>query len=347
MLSQQEALRMLQSGEISFPPFSLDAKTSKSGSRRTEDVVFLKLGWNGTFKEFKVIYKEVATPKKVGDALREAAEYASSGSKKLPLLLVPFLTDHTLQRLEALKVSGLDLCGNAVLFAEPWLVHRTGNPNCFPSSQPIKNVYEGKSALVGRVLLSRPHFDFVSDVRNEIECRGGTLSMGTVSKVLKALEEDLIVSKSEGIALLQPTKLLHNIAHHYKGVEVKGVIAGKADLDTSFYSALREHAKMNGIRCAGRSEALYAISPTSGYRTRIYVSRLGPWLDALPFQKSERFANLEFVETQDEGVYFDPHEHDGFTWCSKLQIYLELYSSGKREREISLPLQNDLLRGLN
>lgn len=83
-----------------------------------------------------------------------------------------------------------------------WLVYRTGQPNAYPSSRYIKSVYRGRSSLVSWVLLLQRSFDTVSAVRREVLERGGRISLGTVSKVLMSLEEDLLVSRKDGIRLL-------------------------------------------------------------------------------------------------------------------------------------------------
>ena len=60
------------------------------------------------------------------------------------------------KRLEREGVSGLDLCGNGVVTVPgEWLVYRTGKPNLYPQSFPIKNVFRGASSLVARVFLLR------------------------------------------------------------------------------------------------------------------------------------------------------------------------------------------------
>jgi hypothetical protein len=343
MLSEKEARDLLHEGRVSPSPLELVVIADGVPAVTGRADFLIDLVWKGERKGFVAEYKAVATPKKVEAAIREAKSYAAEHPDRLPMVLVPHISKETAERLQEEEVSGLDFSGNVVVIAGDWLVLRTEHPNRFPSSQPLKNVYEGKSALVGRVLLSRPTYDMVKEVRQEIERRGGSISMGTVSKVLKVLEGDLIVQKDGGVRLIQPGRLLDRLASHYEGPTVGRRRTGKASLAGSFYDALLEEAAHAGVRVAGRSEALYVIAPTSEERTFIYVSRLGNWLDALPFQETERFANVEFAETDDEGVFFDTQERDGFPWCSKLQIYLELVQGGKRERDAATQLRDDLL----
>lgn len=343
VLTEKEARELLLRGELTPAPLNMEVVPDGVPSATGRADFLLDLTWGKERKRFVAEFKTVATPKKVEAAIREARSYAAEHPGCFPMVLVPHISEETAERLVAEEVSGLDFSGNVVVTAGEWLVHRTGQPNRFPSSQPIKNVYEGKSALVGRVLLSRPEYDLVKEVRQEIERRGGSISMGTVSKVLSTLDQDLIVRKNGGVRLIQPDRLLDRLASHYGGPYVKHVRAGKAPLKRPFFDALCAEASRAGVRIAGRSETAYVIAPTSGERTRIYVSKLGEWLGALPFQETDRFADVEFAEVADEAAFFDTQERDGFPWCSKLQIYLELAGGGKRERDAAAQLRDDLL----
>lgn len=344
MLSEQEARALLREGHIAPTPLALRVVDGgDSGSLEGGDFL-IDLTWGDERKGFVAEYKAVATPKKVEAAIREAKAHAEAYRGRLPLVLLPHISEDTAERLQSVGVSGLDFSGNvAVTVPGEWLVVRTGRPNRYPSSQTIKHVYEGKSALVGRALLGRPEYGMVKDVRAEVERRGGSVSMGTVSKVLSALEEDLVVAKTDGVRLIQPAVLLDRLAEHYDGPGATRRRTGKAPLGLPFYEDLLEAAGGAGARAVGRDESLYVVAPTGQEPTRIYVSRLGDWLDELPFQETDRFANVEFVEVADAGVFFDPTVHDGLPWCSALQVYLELAGGGKRERDAAAQLRGDLL----
>ena len=65
----------------------------------------------------------------------------------------------------------------------------------------------------------------------------------------------------------------------------------------------------------------------------VYCPRLEGLLELLPGDQSSRFPNLELLETEDETVYFDARQQGGFWWTSPVQVYLELMSGDKRDRE--------------
>ncbi|MBW2311723.1 MAG: winged helix-turn-helix domain-containing protein, partial [Deltaproteobacteria bacterium] len=123
-----------------------------------------------------------------------------------------------LQELEREGISGIDLCGNGVVIVPGmFAVFRSGGKNRFPASAPIKNIYRKNSSMVGRVFVVRPVFNAVQDVCSEINQRNmlvnrwDPMSLSTVSKALKTLEQDLIVERRGAIRLLQPDKLLEKL----------------------------------------------------------------------------------------------------------------------------------------
>src|SRR4029078_6306480 len=124
------------------------------------------------------------------------------------MVILPYLSDDRLRELDAARVSGLDLCGNGVIIIpKDLLVYRTGAPNRFTTSAPIKNIYRGTSSLVARTFLLRPQYPSLSELQAEIERRGGRVSLPTVSKVVSGLEDDLIVGRNDSaLRLLQPDK---------------------------------------------------------------------------------------------------------------------------------------------
>lgn len=266
MLSEREARDILERGRVTPTPFRLDVVNDKGPGAAD---FLIDLTWKKRTKGFVAEYKPLATPKMVETSIREAKNHAAVHPGRLPMIVVPYISEETAERLVEEEVSGLDLSGNVVVVVPgEWFVFLTGMPNQFPSSQSIKNVYQGKSSLVGRVLLTRPEYDLVKDVREEIKSRGGSISMGTVSKVLKALEADLIVHKNGGVRLIQPDRLLDRLARHYRRPEIMRRRVGKASLTTAFYESILRQAAGAGVRVAGRSESLYAIAPTTGAPTR-------------------------------------------------------------------------------
>jgi len=72
---------------------------------------------------------------------------------------------------------------------------------------------------------------------------------------------------------------------------------------------------------------------------------LNPFLKRFDFEETNRFPNVEFLETDDPTVYFDRRDTGPIPIISPLQAYLELSKGGKREKEAAEPLRGDLLAG--
>ena len=123
------------------------------------------------------------------------------------------MSEDALKRLFEAEISGIDLSGNGVVVVPDKLfVYRAGAKNKFLSNAPIKNVFRGTSSLIRGVFFAKPEYENVGEVLEEIKKRGGRTTFSTVSKVLKTLEEELIIGKGEKIRLLDAKKLLAALA---------------------------------------------------------------------------------------------------------------------------------------
>jgi hypothetical protein len=78
----------------------------------------------------------------------------------------------------------------------------------------------------------------------------------------------------------------------------------------------------------------------------IYCPRLERLLERLPGSQTDRFPNLELLETEDEPVYFDARQEGDFWWVSPVQVYLELMVGDKRDRETAEQVKSFLLKDL-
>ena len=67
-------------------------------------------------------------------------------------MCVPYLNDAAIQRLEEAGISGVDLCGNGILIDPPGglLVRRTGHPNLYPYTVPVRDPFSGQAGFVVR-----------------------------------------------------------------------------------------------------------------------------------------------------------------------------------------------------
>lgn len=286
---------------------------------------------------FRTEYKRAGTPQQIELALMQVRKSAREAGV-LPLVVVPYLSEERLLGLEQEGVSGLDLCGNAVLIMPGSLYFfRTGFPNRFKSSAPIKNVFKGASSLVARVFLLRPEFASVGQIGEEIITRGGELSPGTVSKALKELEAQLLVGRASGtIRLLEPERLLEKLEREFTEPKITGRFLGKAKADVSFETLQSQGVPVvrTGVGSATRYAAL-AMENT----LRVYTTSLEGLMAGIEATETNRFPNLEVLETSDQAAFFDARE--GF--ASPLQTYLEMRDGDERLRQSASQVRERIL----
>lgn len=299
--------------------------------------------WEGRDRLFAVEYNSSSTPKALEAAIQQARRYAEAGPY-LPMVIVPYLSPKALDRLNEEKVSGIDLSGNElVIVPGEWFVRSTGAKNRFPAGTSIKNVYRGASSLVARVFFARPAFSSVQEILDEIRSRGGKTTLPTVSKALRGLEEDLLVGRGANIQLLQPDRMLDFLRENYRDPVVRRKRRIKVSDQAGSLQTFARNARESDVYVAGDLPSRYVIFPTTDDVVRVYTSSIEAVTQGVEFQETSRFPNVELIETEDQTVYFDPNEEEGFPWISALQTYLMLAAGGKREQETATQIRSDLV----
>lgn len=354
MTTEADILQTLRQGQLSFSPLSLrlvdqDRGLQQDNRRYTIDAV-IEAEWDDRSWTFAVEIKRLSTPKVLQDALAQIRSYAKLTGLN-PLIIVPYLSRANIEMLESVEVSGIDLCGNGFIIVKgELLIARSGNPNRFPQSTPIRNVYRGDSSMVARAFLARPEFRSISDIATAIRELGGDVTLPTVSKVIKVLEGDLIVSREQGaIRLLQPDKLLDALSTNYRKPTIKERFVGKVPLGVpELQQALAQAAQRIGskfVLTGTGSVAKYAVmgrEPVVSAYCSLSTTQL---IEALPVrgEQTDRFPNVDLINTTEAPVYFDSIQEAGVPFASPVQTYLELSSGEKREQETAEQVRATLL----
>lgn len=337
--TEKEIIARLKRGEVGLRPLVFRWETTGNGKGNGFDGV-VRVTWQKAKLRFGVECKRLSNPKSLREAL-EQVQRATSTTRLLPLVVVPFLDESSLDLLESRAVSGIDLCGNGLVIASGQLyVRRTGAPNRFRSEAVIKNVYRGASSVVARLFLAEGEFASVQDALAELKRRGGDVTLPTVSKVCKALENDLIIERSRSgatrLRLIQPDKLLDRLSENYAPPRIRSRLAGKFRGKDS--AALRKLLRAWADE-SGNQVALTGLTSVPAYAVmarqavdEFYCSDVASLVRFLGdrFQETDRFATVSFLETGDETVYFDRRRD---LTASPVQAFLELASGDKRERE--------------
>ena len=186
----------------------------------------------------------------------------------------------------------------------------------------------------------------VNNIHQEILRRGGNISLSQVSKVLRGMKDDLLITRtSKKIEVLQPTKLLDALVEEYVPPNIVSTIGIKGGADSSMLSTLREQGEKFGIQLAAASPSLYTFVPEARKQLRIYSQVPIPesFFAPLDVVSDRRFADIQIQGTTDPLVFFDLQQGEYFPSCSQIQIYLELMQGGKREKEIAEVLRADIL----
>jgi hypothetical protein len=349
-ITEQQMLAQLLPGEWGLPPLELlEVNTMDPFD------ALITLGWQGQRYRFGVEMKKLWTPKAVTEVAEQVLKNAQR-QKLYPLIIVPFLGEQRLRELEARGISGIDLCGNGVVIIPgQLLVFRSGYPNRYRWEGKIKNVYRGASAAVARVFLLQPEYKSVREALDKIRSLGGAVTLPTVSKVCNNLEQDLVIERARGetplsrrLRLLQPEKLLDLLRANYVPPKITGVFTGKfTGPNEALIDALLEWEKQQGGKVALTGECsvdAYAVMARERLQV-FYCSEVGRLKKNLGenLVETERFATVQFLETQENLVYFDRRPK---LVASPLQTYLELAVGEKREKETAEQVRRYILNQL-
>jgi hypothetical protein len=355
MPTEKEMLDQLRQGKIQLPPLTirlLDDQLNVGEDKRID--AYIEAKWKRKSARFAVECKALSTPK----FFQNSINYLKSlplPKNVYPMLIMPFLSEQQLKELERVGISGIDLCGNSVVVSPgTFSVFRSGGKNRFPSSAAIKNIYRKNSSMVGRGFFVYSDFQTVQDIRATINQRNllvnrwnkKPMSLSTVSKVLKTMVDDLIITRTETIRLLQPDKLLEKLSENYNPPDVKDRIRLKLPENSkSILKLLSEQSKQLELPliASGTSSATRYTVMQRGDLLTVYCPKVEMLLEKLPGSQSDRFPNLELLETEDEPVYFDARQEDGFWWASPLQVYMELMVGDKRDQETAEQLKAVIL----
>jgi hypothetical protein len=309
----------------------------------------VRLRWDEETYEFVAECKSRSTPKAIDQAIFQAQRFSASTGLP-PMIIVPYLDERRLDRLADEAVSGIDLSGNGIAIVPgKILLRRSGQPNRYPESQPMKYAYRGATSVVPRVFLCQPEFESVSAIKDAIAARGGSVALSTVSKALARMTEDVLIERSESrIAIVQPDLLLDKLRDDFQTPSTRTTVRVKiAGPIAAFFKRANASCKRTQLVLSGASSQ---DRYSAGMRTddRIaYCERLSELRQRVGDQwdETERFADLTVVETSDRAPFFDARtDKSGLVYSSPIQAYLELAAGDKREQEMAGEIRAVILR---
>ena len=325
----------LELGEFSFESARLE------GTKWEADL-FFDIEWGAKTLSFAGEIKTIATPQTCRRALERLAGASFSNINLRPALITPYLSAGVVEQLESMQISGLDLNGNYYIVTPELVAVRLDQKNQYPSSRDIKKIFSSNSSIVSRFLLRENRtFAQVNDIASGIEACGGGISLSTISKVLKGLEDELMIDRSEGtIRVLQPDKILERLKLGYQRPSTNKQYKLRLPGDVSTMNELLERAlgDQRWIWSGESSAQLYASTTSEAVR-RVYTSASIARLEALEEYQDSKFYNCIIELTKDDFVYFDS---DGF-WASRIETYLSLAQLDKREKQVAEEIAQQIL----
>lgn len=358
-MSEKDIIERLKNGSLQLPPLKFDLVSLGGGRSGIFFDAILNAKWDKAEEKFVAEVKSLSTPKCIRDAIL-SVKTVSKEMKLSPMIIVPYLSEEAMKSLELEGVSGVDLCKNGLVVVPGKLYYfKSGNKNQFPSSASIKNIYSKNSSLVGRIFLVRPEYNKVGVILDEINKRmlpafkGNGLSLSTVSKCLKSMEQDLIAGRvDKGIKLLQPDKLLEKLSENYTPPKFSEIINWEiSSPSNSKYSTIEILSKAfkRGITAviSGSSSATRYSVMQGAETISVYSPEPSTFLDGIPGRQNDRFPSFSLIKTEDISVYFDSRVgNNGIRWASPVQSYFELMEGDKRDQETALQVKEYVLKAI-
>ena len=361
----------LRNKQISIAPASYEwitdsiAANRKLTNKGLERTVFadglIDITWLGKTVRFVAEIKSSNTPKTIEAAVLKAKDASISGLP--PLIIVPYLSEENIKSLEISQVSGFDLCGNMIIFGGGLYLWRAGQPNLFPETRPIKNIYRGRGSIFARCFLLKREFGSLAELRDfalrrlepkyllepeNIDLDGDSrLATSTASKVISALGDDLILERTPtGFELSDPRALAYKLRINYKRPSCDP-IQGKTPFSRcECWERLRGAIASSYISAAstGLGSATHYDALATEDKISLRVSDSIKAMELLKVTPTRAFPNIEFSEDDDETALFDCRLENGVIWASPIQTLLELSAGGPRERDASDQFETRLLR---
>ena len=351
----------LQNSGLRLPPAELKLVeiqprlSHKSGVTTRPDAI-VDVNCRGREQRYVIEVKSRSTPQVLYAAMAQARQFAIVADL-LPMVVLPYLSDEALASLEQAGVSGIDLSENGIILAPEFTVWRSGQPNRYPEVHSIRNLYRGASSLFIRCLLLRAEFTSLKELREYALARatwsgtltlgGIKLSMGTASKVVKQLEEDLLIQRdSHVVRITNAERLLEGLRFNHRPSEGRPLL-GKTSLSTEeIWKRLSERRISEEITSVKGRYMATGIGSAAKYRflsgpdkLSLYVDDIESTADLIEMNETHIFPNIELVEEKNDAVYFDARRNGNEVWASPIQCWLELVTDGPRERDAAQTLK--------
>ncbi|MFO7929284.1 MAG: type IV toxin-antitoxin system AbiEi family antitoxin [Candidatus Humimicrobiaceae bacterium] len=292
---------------------------------------------NGT--KYRIIFevKSTGQPRFARMAVNQLREFISNRENIYGVFASTFISEDSQKICKDNSIGFLDLAGNCFFNFDNIYISVEGRKNPYPTTRPLKTIFNSKSSRVLRVLLQNPgKLWFVKDLATEAK-----ISIGQASLVKNRLLEYEYISpvkmgRKVKFKLVKWNKLLNEWANNY---------SYKKNNINSYYSIQDIDKIENNIaKYFDSRKNNYAFTLTSGgslvapflrYNTVfLYLQgNSGKLAKDLDFKKVDSGPNVSILEPYDGGIFYGLQKIDGKVVVSDIQLYLDLINYKGRGEE--------------
>ena len=356
LTTEQIIQSLMNMGEMCDPLMvkSVIEQTSLLDGRNIDVFIEFSIPNGPSFKAVVEI-KTVATPQNILMGAQLLKTYVADDEQEdeIPLLVAPYIGTKQAKILADNDISWLDLSGNmSIRVSNRIFIERTGKPNRFPDTAPIKKIFQGTSSLVSRALLLKPEgFESLTKMTDFINRKNDNIiRLSTVSKVLKKLEEELLINRSKSlITAANPEKLLEKLAEGYRNSTERKirnpyrfVIEGIEQLSDGMTALCKDYlaygfyaAQIKGL--AVTDQKMIFVKDIEQFRSKAEKKFVSVTPDA-------EFGNFIITETKDPGVWFNADYRIKVSVVDDIELYLEMMVDTPRGPKIAEQLKRRILR---
>ena len=355
-LTAEQIIQSLKSTDGRYAPLminSFEEQVSLQDGYQVDAIMECSIQNGPSFKALVEI-KTVATPQNIlmGVQLLKACVANYEQEDKIPLLVAPYIGTKQAKILADNGISWLDLSGNMLIRVSNRIyIERTGKPNRFPDTAPIKKIFQGTSSLVSRALLLKPEgFSSLYEMVNFINARNAKITLSTVSKVLTILDEELLVNRSKSlISVADPEKLLERLAQGYmNSTERKRrntyrfVIENIQQLSPGLVGQCKDYLACGFY--AAQVKGLAVTDQKTIFVKDIEQFRRKAWEKLVSVTPDDEFGNVIITETNDPGVWFYPDWRVIDSVVDDIELYIEMMVDTPRGPKIAEQLKRRILQ---
>ncbi len=311
---------------------------------------------DGPFFDALVEIAPVASPKSIEGKSRQLFDYIGKYGNPdvIPMIIAPYMRAEQAKILADRGISWIDLSGNmSVRVSNQIYIERTGKPNRFPDTAPIKKIFQGTSSLVSRVLLLKPEgFASLKKMADFINQRNANIiRLSTVSKVLKKLDEELLINRSKSlISVADPEKLLERLTEGFKNSTERKrrrntyrfVIEGIEQLSDGITALCKDYLAYGFY--AAQIKGLAVTDQKTIFVKDIELFRRKAEKKLVSVIPDSEFGNVIITETNDAGVWFNADYQITVSVVDDIELYLEMMVNTPRGPKIAEHLKRRILQ---